>query len=178
MDILQSVQQHYPTINAAAGELLTKLSGTGVGKDIALAAGLAGLTLLRESAVDLANIPPGVGVLGAVPDEASQNLSRFVFGFAKLNGLDPNQLDFDGIPVDLKRPQLDLIQYEQPFLAVCQKHGIHKELIPFTAAAAAGKLVGAGHQLGLLKPAIGLAMVLFHIAAGSKTVPHAVRTNE
>jgi hypothetical protein len=172
MVTLDSIQKNYPAISKAAGEFLSKLSGTGVARDIALASEMAGLMLLRASSADLSQIPSGMGILGAVPDEAAQTLTRFVVGFAVINGLDPKTMDFTAIPADVKHYLPELTRFEKMFYEICAKHQIEREFFPFTAAAAAGKLVLAGKQLGLLDANVGLAMLLFHIAAGNKTVPY------
>ena len=63
-------------------------------------------------------------------------------------------------------------QIFSPFYEICKKYGVETKFYPFIAAASAGKLVLAGNKLKLLEPKIGLAILLFHIAAGSKTVPY------
>jgi len=174
MEILDSVQKHYPMINNAAGDFLTKLTGTDIKKDIAVSAELAGLMLLRASSADLLKIPSGAGIIGAVPDNTFHTLTRFVLSMASSNGLSPKDADVAAIPADARGYLPELIQFEAPFYEICKGYGIAKEFFPFTAAASAVKLVLAGKQLGLLDARVGLAMVLFHLAAGSKTVPYPV----
>jgi hypothetical protein len=174
VDKLDAVQQNYAIINNAAGEYLTKLTGTSITKDIALAAEMAGLMLLRASSADFVTIPAGTGILGAIPDNEAHTLTRFVFSLISSNGLNPKEIDFAAIPVDVKKYLPELIRFEEPFYEICQKHGIEKKFFPFTAAASAVKLVLASNKLGLLKPKTGLAILLFHIAAGSKTVPYSL----
>jgi hypothetical protein len=174
MNILESVQKNYPAINNAAGEFLTKLTGVDIKKDIILAAEMAGLMLLRASPANQKQIGPGTVVLGAVPDEQYQTMNHFVFSFAASNRLNPKEMDISAIPADAKNYLPELTRFEKPFYEVCNKHGIENALFPFTAAAAAGKLVLAGNELKLLEPKVGLAILVFHIIAGSKTFPYPV----
>lgn len=172
MALFDSIQKNYPAINNAAGDFLAKLTGTNLITDITLSAEMAGLMLLRVSSVNEQKIAPGTVVLGAIPDDASQMLNRFVYGFAPSNGLNPKEMDVAGIPADAKSYLPELTRYEQPFYDCCHKQGLERELFPFTAAASAGKLVLAGNQLGILNAKIGLALLLFHTVAGSKTFPY------
>jgi hypothetical protein len=176
MDILNSVQKNFAAIHIASGEYLTKLTCKDFKKDLSLAAEMAGLMLLRASPANDLKIASGTAILGAIPDDVSITLTRFVFGYAQSNGLNPGDLNIAGIPADAKNYLPELTQFEQPLYDVCQKHGIEKDLFPFTAAASAGKLVLAGDKLGLLKANIGLALLLYHIAAGSKTFPYPAHT--
>ena len=61
MDILDAVQKSYPSINKAAGEFLFKLSGTGITRDLALSAELAGLMLEQKNTEDAADDVDRVG---------------------------------------------------------------------------------------------------------------------
>lgn len=176
MDPLDAVQKHYPLVGKAAGEFLTRLTRNNITKDIVLSAEMAGLMLLRASAVDLQRFRPGMGVLGAVPDTVYRSLIRFTLSFAASNGLDPKDQDFAAIPNGAKAYLPELTQFEIPFYETCRRRGVEEHLFPYIAATAAGKLVLAGNQLGLLSAKAGLAMVLFHIAAGSKTVPYPLAT--
>jgi hypothetical protein len=172
MTILASVESSFPVINKAAGDFLGKLTGTDITKDIALSAGMAGLMLLRSHPASCREAAPGTVILGAIPDDAYQTLSHFVCDFALSNGLNPKDVECESIPPSAKDYLPELTQFEQPFYEVCKMNSIHRDLFPFVAAAAAGKLVLAGNQLRLLNPRIGLAILFFHIAAGSKTCPH------
>jgi len=172
MDILASVQKNYPAIHTAAGEFLGKLTGSNITTDICLAGEMAGLMLLRSSKADLRNIPPGTVILGAIADDVQQAMHRFVFGMAMSNGLNPKEVDFAAMSADAKKYLPQLTQFEKPFRDTCDNYGIVSELFPFIAVAAGVKLVLAGNQLKLLSPKIGLAMLFFHIIAGSKTAPY------
>jgi hypothetical protein len=174
MAILEDVKRDYPTIHGAASAFLSKLTGTDIKKDIALAAEMSGLALLRASTVDLKQIAPGTVVLGAVSDDAFDTLSRFLMGFAISNGLNAKNLKPVALPDDAKVYSKDLTRFEQPFHEVCKQHGIEAKYFPFVAAATAGKLVLAGNQMRLLDASVGLSMVMYHIIAGSKTVPYPV----
>jgi hypothetical protein len=172
MDVLDAVQLRYPLINKAAGEFLCKLSLAGLNKDIMLAAEMAGLLMLRESSANIQKIKPGTCILGAIADEAYQTMNRFLCGWAISNGLNPKAINIEGIPADARRYLPELSQFEQPFYAICQVHGIEYDHFPFVAATSAMKLVAAGEKLKMLDPGIGQAMVHFHVIAGSKTVPY------
>jgi hypothetical protein len=174
MAILDSVKRGYPKIHAAAGDFLTRLTGSNLVKDIALSAEMAGLMLWRAGSGVRPGIPAGMVVLGAVPDDAYRAVIQFITGMAASNGLNPKELDFEGISAADKKYLPELTQYEGPFREVCEKHQIESEFLPFVASASSVKLVLAGNQLKLLAAKTGLALALFHVAAGSKTMPYPV----
>jgi hypothetical protein len=79
MTILDSVQEDYATIDKAAGEFLHDLSGNDIKRDIALAAEMAGLQLLRAADIDLSDLSSGVILLGAIPDRVYDQVQRFIW---------------------------------------------------------------------------------------------------
>jgi hypothetical protein len=172
MDILKSVQKDYAIINKAAGEFLYKLSGNNIKKDITLAAEMSGLKLLRTSKVDLSQVAPGVILLGAIPDETYKIMDRFIMGWAVSNWINPLGVGKVNIPDDVKDYLPEVTQLEIPFADICEQNSINNEYYPFVAASAALKLVLAGKKMKLLDAKIGLAMVMYHIISGSKTVPN------
>ena len=84
-----STQEDYPAINAAANAFLHKLPGTNIETDIAGAASVAGLMLLRASGVDLSRFEPGGIVLVEWVNEFGIELGNFMVQVAENMGLDP-----------------------------------------------------------------------------------------
>ena len=175
--ILNAVEKEYPIINQAANDFLNELSGNDIMRDIALAAEMAGLKLLRAADINLSGLSPGQIILGAIDDSTFEQINRFVFGWALSNGLDPT-IQEANIPKHAKNYLPEVVQLEPAFDKICERNGIKSELVPFVAITAALKLVFAGQKLGLLDASTGLAMVLYHIIAGSKTVPYPLSTDE
>jgi len=170
--ILQSVQANYPAIDKAAGVFLQKLTGTDISRDITLAAEMSGLALLRQGTADVSKMPPGMAVLGAVPDDALETLQKFVVGWAASNRIDFRMANPAGLPKDKTAYLPELTKFELPFRTICLEQGIAPGLIPFVAATSALKLVLAGNQLKLIDISTALAIVMFHVVAGAKMVPH------
>jgi hypothetical protein len=176
MTALESIQANYPAISSAAGQLLRSLGNNDLQKDIILTAELAGLMLLRDGGANLEGLSPGTGILGAVADEAMNDLQRFIFGFAKLNGLGSVKPNIASLDEDAKRYRPDVVQYESRLYAACVVYGVPRDLYPFVAACAALKLVLTGQKLKLLSEETGLGLVTFHVIYGAKTVPHPDQT--
>ncbi len=172
VDILKSVQKDYPVINKTAGEFLYKLSGNNIKKDVILAAEMSGLKLLRAANVDVSKMTPGVILLGAIPDETYDLMQRFVFEWAMSNWINPLNLGKVKIPDDVTNYLPEVVQLETSFENICQQNAIKVEYYPFVAASSALKLVAAGKKMKLLDARIGLAMTMYHIISGSKTVPN------
>ena len=126
MVTLQEVKIAFPTIHAAAGSLLPRLSGTGLEKDIVLSAGLAGLRMLRESKANLAGTAPGTVVLGAVPDAEADTMSRFISSYASTNGI-AKPAAFH-VPDPWKPYLPELSRYEAALLGACATCGRGKVL--------------------------------------------------
>jgi hypothetical protein len=170
MGIPESVQADFAAINKAAGEFIRRLTGNDLKKDITLAAEMAGLRMLRGGPADLKAIVSGTAIIGAVSDELATTMSRFVMGWSKMNGIIPEGAKIV-IPDDCKKYLPELTRYEDGLCAICDANGIKTELFPFVAATGALKLVAAGVKLKMIGAAEGLGMVMYHIVAGSKTVP-------
>lgn len=166
----QEVQIAFPTIHAAAGSLIPRLSGTGLERDIVLSAGLAGLRMLRESKANLANISPGAIVLGAVADAEAFTISGFISSYASTNGIANPEVFLVADPWKTYLPELS--GYEATLLDVCRQHAVEEKFSRFVAACAAVKLVLAGRQLKVLSSDAGIAIALYHVVVGSKTVPY------
>jgi hypothetical protein len=172
MNILESIQKDYPAIDKTAGEFLQKLSGNNIKRDIALAAQMAGLKLLRATKVDLSQLSPGNIILGAIPDEVYDQIQRFIFGWALSNDIDPRNIGKVKLADDIENYLPEITQLEDSFHDICKQNNIKDEYYPFVAASAALKLVIAGENLELLDAKTGLSMTMYHIISGSKTVPY------
>jgi len=171
--LFKQIEVSFPAINAASDELLELLPRESIIAAIASAAELAGLLMLRATPVDLSKFSAGSTLLGAVSDESGIAIAQFVMGYVAGNGLNPKDVDYDALTAELQTYQKDLTRLEPTFAAICEKHNLAGQLRPFAAAAAGGKVVLAGNATQILKPSIGLALLMYHIAAGCKTVPYA-----
>jgi hypothetical protein len=170
MSALEAIQKNFPAINKVAGEFLSQLTGTNIKKDIALAAEMAGLMMLRETSVNLTQFPPGNVILGAVSDDAQMTMNRFLGGCAMMNHLTPLK-NVPPIPDDIKSYLPEVTRLEKPFTELCQRNGIERNLFQFVAACTAMKLVLAGKSTKILDDQVGQAIAMFHVIAGCKTVP-------
>jgi hypothetical protein len=172
MTTLKSVQKDYTIINTAAGIFLEKLSGNNLKEDICIAAEMVGLKLLRASNIDLSGMAPGTALLGAISESAYENIHRFMIEWALSNGMNPKKISQLRIPEDAKDYHPEITNLEQLFDEMCQRITLTVAYYPFVATTSAMRLVLAGEKLGLLDSTTGLAITLFHIFAGSKTVPY------
>ncbi len=172
MEVL-AVQANFAAIDKAAGEYLAKLTRTDLSLDIRLLAEMAGLIMLRDSAVDLSGIVSGNVVLGAIADVDSSAMGRFVFGWASSNGINPREMSVDAIPVEARAYRPEVTRFEQPLYELCRENGVAREHRRFVAATTALKLVAAGKVTGLLDDRVGLGLAIYHIISGSKTAPYA-----
>ncbi len=170
-----SIADNYPLINEAANAFLHRLSGQHVETDIAGAASIAGLMLLRGSGVNLNALEPGSVVLVEWVNEQGVELSGFMMQVAANLGLEPRTGWAEPVPPD-HQPRLTTLdmthQLEQPFYEACQQAGAGRELYPYVAALTAVKLVSAGASMKLLDADVGKALALYYTVAGSKTVPY------
>jgi hypothetical protein len=172
MDILEAVQKDFVIIDEMAGTFLGKLPGDDIKKDLMATAELVGLILLRESNADLSNLEPGGVVLGAIDDETYQLIHRFLFGCAHSAGLDPRALFEGDLPEDINVYFPEITEYEKHLNSLCKKNNVKPEYYSFIAACAAILIILAGKEQNILDPDLGLAMTMYHINAGSKTVPY------
>lgn len=179
------IPKHYAQINEAAtrflgnfGPAFTQTPEGHIETDIAGAASIAGLTLLRALPIDLSRFEPGVAILYETHD-AHDDLLHFMENAAYSMGLPP-QGGWDGPVPEAHEPLLDVRQLTQrlepSFLAVCQKTALAKDYYPHIAALAAMKLVAAGHKTNLLDAEIGKALAYYYVVIGSKMVPYPVKT--
>lgn len=170
-----SIQEDYSAINASANAFLQKLPGTHIDTDIAGAASVAGLMVLRASGVDLSGFEPGGIVLVEWVNESGIELSNFMVQVAENMGLDPRTGWTDPLPPE-HQPRMSVVELtgamEAPFYTACQETESRPEWYPYIAALAAMKLVAAGATMDLLDAEIGKALAMTFLVAGSKTVPH------
>jgi hypothetical protein len=175
MGLLASIEKEYAIIDKTAGKYLYKLTCDNIVKDIILSAEIAGLKLLRANTTnDLSKIDPGIILLGAVPDDAYDLIYQFIYGWVISNGLNPKNLDKAKLSADLTRYLPEVSQFELPFDEICQENNIKVDYHPYVATSSALELVSAGKKMKLLDPKVGLAMMMYHINASSKTVPYPV----
>ena len=149
---LSDIQKNYPEISAAANDVLglfgpgfTNKTGGHVETDISAAASLAGLSILRSKGFDLREFKPGSVLLSDLDTEMDE-IWKFMMAAAKNMGLDPNGGWDEEIP-DANKPIFSIPEMtrktEKDFLAVCKKHNLKKEFIPYVAVLAALGIVVA-----------------------------------
>lgn len=174
---LEEINANLPAIIRAASTLLkewpefTGRPGGHIETDIAAAASAAGSTLLRSAVPGPRPLPAGATVLADVQDSQA-HLLRFMAAAAIEFGLSPDFAGGGPLPAG-----------HEPLLAVHEMVGklegpLDRSMSDATlperwrghvAAIAAIKLVGAGHEMGLLDQRIGMALAAYHVVAGSKT---------
>ena len=169
-----SIQEDYPSINAATNIFLGKLPGKHIKTDIAGTASVTGLILLRAAGVDLSSLEPGSTVLVDWVNDSGIELSNFMVQVAANTGLDPRTGWTEPVPAD-HQPQMSVLELtralETHFLAACEEAASLPEWKPYIAALAAMKIVSAGATSKFLDPEIGKALAMTYVVAGSKTVP-------
>jgi hypothetical protein len=177
------IQEKYPEISAAANEVLALLGpefvkrpGGHVETDIAAAASLAGLSILRGKGFDLRELTPGTVLLSDLDTEMSE-IWDFMMAAAANMGLDPQRGWDLGIP-EANKPLYTVAEMTQKtetgFLAVCSRHQLKQAFFPYVAALAALKLVYAADKMGILDQNLGKALTGQYVVAGAKTVPFPV----
>ncbi len=166
-----TLQEESARIDKATFEFMGILPDKDIKRTISLAAGLAGLKMLRAANIDLGKHEPGHLLAGAVPKETFDELQSFILPQVQLNGLDPSGMGKDQPPNENKDYVAEITQYEPGLDAICRQKGLQEKQYTFVAAWAALKLVLAGKKMGLVEPKVGLAIMMHHIVLGSKTVP-------
>ena len=174
---VDSCRQSDAVFDRAARDFLGLLSNTNLKNDLAMAAGMAGLKLLRDTRVDLSKHAPGHIVLNAVSEAALQKMQRFVFTWAWKNNLTPGHFKEVNIPEDAREYIPAISKLETSFDSICQQHGIRVDQYPYVAATAALRLAVAGENLGLLEAGLGQTMTLYHMTVASKTIPYTAPEN-
>ena len=172
MNILDSVQKDFAIIDNASQEFCQILLNDDVKKSIALAAEMAGLKLLRAANVDFSRLESGAVLLGAIPDETYDLMQKFIFGWARSNGISTFSLFKPKIPRDITNYFPEVTQFENQFIDICNQNTIKAEYYPFVAATSAMRFVDAGKHYRFLDAKTGLAITMYYIISGSKTVPY------
>ena len=177
---LSDIQKNYPEISAAANDVLglfgpgfTNKTGGHVETDIAAAASLAGLMILKGKGFDLGQFTPGSVLLTDLDTEMDE-IWNFMMAAAQNMGLDPSG-GWDGEIPEANKPLFSVLEMtrttEKDFLAVCGRHHLKKDFFPYVAVLAALKLVYAADTMKILDQDIGKALTGYHVVAGAKTVP-------
>lgn len=109
------IPKHYAQINEAAGQFLnnfgpafTNTPQGHIETDIAGAASIAGLSLLRAMPIDLSRYEPGVVILSEI-HEAQNDLLHFMMNVAYSMGLPP-QSGWEGPVPKAHDPLMDTLQ--------------------------------------------------------------------
>lgn len=174
------IAKNYETINATAklflenfGPAFTNTPKGHIETDIAGAAIISGLMLLRASGTDLTKYQPGDGLI--IDLRAEQDLVfRFMLGAANSMGLDyeegwqtriPNEHQARMKPLELER------KLEPSLYKACLQTSIGKDYYPYVAALTAMKLVAAGSEMKILDLNVGKGIAMFYVILGTKVVP-------
>lgn len=175
-DIRRNMKEIGNLANSLIGLLGPAFTGTEKGHietDIAGAATLAGLFVLRSAVSGLDGMEPGSVILAEV-HEGQAALLAFMRGISFSVGLEPRK-GWDGEVPGEHAPLFPTAELgrklELPFRACCEQSPLDAALHPYAAAMAAMKLVSAGHHMKLLDQRIGKAIACGALVAGSKTVP-------
>jgi hypothetical protein len=174
MDLLESINKDFPIVEKSAKEFLKLLPGGNIVRDISLAAELCGLLLLRASHIDLTKLEPGCALLGVIPDETYTQIQKFMFAFAHPNGISGFKLLFSGTDLhqEMKAYHPQVSRLEAPFDAICKRNAIKAEQYPFVALFGAMIYVVTGNQMKILDARVGMPLTMYHVIAGSKTIPY------
>ncbi|MDF7809588.1 hypothetical protein P4E94_19275 [Pontiellaceae bacterium B12219] len=145
--------------------------------DIAGASSIAGLMILRSTNIDLSSMEPGNVILGEEINQKQEPVFRYISIIGQNMGVDPKEQFNDDILENYK-PMFETVdlteKLEKSFYSACEKTRLSQLYYPIAAALTAMKLVGAGMQMGILDPKIGKNIALYHVVAGSKTIPRPV----
>lgn len=178
------IQKKYPEISAAANEVLGLLGPAFTNKpeghvetDIAAAASLAGVSMLRSKGFDVRQFTLGSMILTEMDTEMN-GIWDFMTAAAGILGLDP----YEGWDCEIPpahKPLYSILEMtkktEKGFLEVCRRHQLTTGYFPYVAVLAALKLVYAANKMDLLDQTVGKALTGHHVVAGAKTVPYPLR---
>ena len=179
MDI-SALRKNLPAIDAAAGEMLglfgpgfTGTQESHVETDIAAAASLAGLLMLRSKGFELSTFKPGTAIFTEL-DTEMEEIWGFMAGVCRDLGLDPSSGWTMEIP-ETHKPLFSIPEMtqkiEKVFLAICGRHELQPAFFPYVAAMAALKMVAKAHADHRLDQDTGKALTGYYVVAGAKTVP-------
>jgi hypothetical protein len=179
------IPKHYEKINATAslfikvfGPAFTNTPEGHIETDIAGAATISGLMLLRASGMDLTKYKPGTIILSEI-HQAQNLVFAFMMNVAYSMGLNFQDGWSTSIPKE-HVPLFDALELskklESTFYENCLTANIEKDYYPYIAALTAMKLVAAGSKMNLLNLNIGKGLATYYVVAGSKTVPYPLAT--
>ena len=177
---LSGIRQNLPAIEAAATEMLglfgPHFTGTPddhVETDIAGAASLAGLSMLRLKGFGLGSFQPGTAIFTDM-DAEMDTIWQFMVQAARELGLDPSSGWDKEVPAE-HNPLFSIPDMtrktERDFVLVCTRHQLGNDFFPYVAVLAALKMVAAAHTHRQLDQDTGKALALYYVVAGAKTVP-------
>jgi hypothetical protein len=176
---------HIKEIDYLSGEFCSvfspELTGTPanhIETDIAGAATISGLVLLRQSGIDLSTMKSGNVILDPDVDEASQQILDFMVTLAHLANI-PYQSGWAQKIPDSHKPLIDTLELgaklEEGFIQLCASLKLDRELYSLVAAMTAVKLIISAGEKNLLDLNVGKSIAAYYLIAGSKTVPVIVK---
>ena len=163
---------------ASFGPKLTQNPNGHIVTDIAGAASVTGLMLLRSVCPDLDRFPPGSVVLGDFLDRLypeQQQMQLFFKNLARQMGL--NESDGWNVePPEALSPLMEtselMRKLEPAFRQACQDCDLPLDYWPHAAGVTTIKLVAAGEKTKLLDETLGKRLATFYMIAGSRTAPN------
>jgi hypothetical protein len=166
---------------ASFGPGLTRTQSGHIATDIAGAASVAGLMLLRQVVPEINGFPPGSVVLGDFLEKLyaeQQQMHAFFMNLAKQMGLAATEGWQSEPPPKEYAPMLETSDLTRMLEPALRKAGedcqVPIEYLPHVAGLTTMKLVAAGQQTGLLDEGIGKQIATYYVIAGSRTGPHAI----
>ena len=162
------------------GPRFTETANGHIQTDIAGTASMAGLAILRSIVPNLDNFKPGEAILADVHAH-QETVHAFMVKVAHGIELDPRS----GWDEKWSQPNAPLLpvhemtrRLEPSFNEILSTSHLGRACGPFVGALAAMKLAAAGEKMKLLPQAVGKSLALYHVIAGSKTVPYPVGTQK
>lgn len=156
------------------GPKFTGTPGGHIETDIAAAASLAGLLILRGKFPVLPVLKPGTVFLSPM-DEEMKLIHMFMGGVCEALELDPK----GGWNTDIPKEHMPLWtlpemtrKLEKDCLDICGRHKLPKEFSPYASVLTSMRLVSAGNKLRILDQNIGKALVAYHVYGGARTIPY------
>jgi hypothetical protein len=142
--------------------------------DIAAAASLAGLLILRSKFPVLPDLKPGTVFLSPM-DEEMNLIHMFMGGVCNALELEPNggwntEIPPANMPL-WKIPDMTR-KLEKDVLDICNRNKLQKDFFPYTAVLTAMRLVSAGNRVRILDQNIGKSLVAYHVYGGARTIPY------
>lgn len=176
---------NYPAIQAAArrflehfGPELTNTPEGHIQTEIAGAAAVVGVILLRAAIPGLDHLEPGAAVFSEM-DELAMQMLEFMSNMVYTFDLEPDG-DWAAPVAPGDQPLLTTLELtrrlEPPLYAACRQAGLPAEFYPHAAALAAIKLVATGVACDAITLETGKSLASSWFAEGCKTVPYPLPT--